>query len=976
MPQQLSDGSRRHHAALARLACRLASASVILALAAAARWAGAQTVGVWLTTDDQTQLMQPQAAVAFAPASGGTNCVVVDETQVYQQIEGFGAAFTDTTGYNLNEVALPAARTNALARLFTRNGNGIGLSFMRLPMGASDLALSQYSYDDLAAGQTDTNLVFFSIAHDLTNIVPLIKSARQLNPQLKLMANPWSPPGWMKSSGSMVGGVLLPSMFGPFANYFVKFVQAYQLQGIGIDYIGLQNEPLNVPADYPGMGMDDSTQTVVLRDFVLPALAANQLTNRVLVFDHNWDSSYYPETVLSDPTIAASSQVAGTAWHGYGGTPGVMLAVQSQFANRGNYETEHSGGGWVGDQIRADFEEIIHVMRSWGRCYVKWNLAGDENDGPHDGGCSDCTPLVTVNSSSGQTSYTPDFYTLGHFSKFVLPGAYRIYSANTVGIINAAFLNPDGSKVLVAFNDTTGSIAFRVQWGAQSFSYSLAAYAGATFTWTGTQTGAGVLAATNPIAASSFNFVSNLQTEPSSDTWGGYDLGYSAGGSYAVYPQVDLGNGLANLSARMASDGSGGSIDLHLDSLTGPILGSVTFPITGGWQTWQTQPGVAYGGAGLHNLYLVFNGSSGIGNLNWFQLGNPLTPPPKPWASADIGSVNLAGGTSWSNSVFAINGSGDDIWNAADAFHFVDQPVSGISEIRARVTSLESTDPWAKAGVMLRESTNAGAVNAAVVVTPGNGVAFQIRPATGAASTSTIIGGVAVPCWLRLARSANNTFAGFYSSNGTTWNPVGSSVSLMMSNAALAGLAVTAHNNASNCVATLDNVSVNQAPILAAISNQIILAGRVLALTNFAGDADVPAQTLKFNLLTFPTGAAINTNTGVFTWRPAIAQSPSTQAVTVAVADNGVPPLSATQGFSVAVAAPSRPHLNTSAITNGQFGFWINGEAGPDYTIQTSTNLLSWLPLATITPATLPWFWADTNPPLASALFYRTILGP
>jgi len=164
---------------------------------------------------------------------------------------------------------------------------------MRIPMGASDLARYHYSYDDLPAGQTDTNLNSFSIAHDLVDIVPLVQQARQLNPQLKLMANPWSPPGWMKTSGSMIGGSLLPSMYNPFANYFVKFIQAYQGQGHTIDYISLQNEPLYVPGDYPGMDMDATAQTTVLRDYVLPALATNQLTTQVLIYDHNWDRGDY-----------------------------------------------------------------------------------------------------------------------------------------------------------------------------------------------------------------------------------------------------------------------------------------------------------------------------------------------------------------------------------------------------------------------------------------------------------------------------------------------------------------------------------------------------------------------------------------------------------------------------------------------------------------------------------------------------------
>jgi glucosylceramidase len=586
----------------------------------------AQTVSVWLTTDDQSQKLQPQASVTFTVGSGGTNPVIVDETQTYQQIEGFGASFTDTAGYVLNEVATPSSRTNAMTNLFTRNGGGIGLSFVRNPMGASDLARFDYSYDDLATNQTDVNLVNFSIAHDQSDIIPLLQQALQLNPQLKIMANPWSPPGWMKTSGSMIGGSLLPNMYAPFALYFVKYIQAYQAAGIPIHYISLQNEPRYSPSDYPGMLMDAVTQSNVLRNYVLPALAASNLTTKVLVYDHNWDDPSYPTTIFSDATLLASSQIAGTAWHGYGGTPGAMLTLANQFPGRGNYETEHSGGTWVGDQVRADFEEITHCMRSWAKTYVKWNLASDQNYGPNTGGCNTCTPLVYVNTSTLALSYGIEFYTLGHFSKFVLPGAYRIYSGNASGVVSAAFLNPDGSKALVAFNDTTSSETFQVQWGSKSFTYTLASFAGATFTWTGTQNGGYTVNPTNQIQASSFNSVFGLQTEPTTDLWGGYDVGYANNGDYAVYQNVNFAAGFTNVNARIASAGSGGTLEFRLDSPTGTLIGVATLPVTGGWQTWQTVSGSVSNVSGLHNLYIVFKGGSGIGNLNWFQFGGALAP--------------------------------------------------------------------------------------------------------------------------------------------------------------------------------------------------------------------------------------------------------------------------------------------------------------------------------------------------------------
>src|SRR5579859_936387 len=500
------------------------------------------SVAIALTSDDQSRKMEVQAETNFTTATASGNVIFVDETQTYQPIEGFGAAFTDSAAYLLNEVAQKSALTQAMKDLFTRSGKGIGLSFMRTPMGASDAARWQYSYDD-NDGRPDPTLANFSIAHDQADIIPLIAQAQQLNPQMKLMANPWSPPGWMKTSGSMVGGALLSSMYEPFAQYFVKYLEAYSGAGVNVDYVSLQNEPRTATNNYPGMclpassggncgdAVSPSDETTAIRDYVLPALSKANLRAKILLYDHNWDDPAYPKSVLSDPMIAASSQVAGTAWHGYGGTPGVMNA----FSRFGNYETEHSGRKSAADQEKLDFEEITQVMRNHGRTYVKWSLAFDQNLGPHTGGCETCTPVVTVNSLTRLIYYGIEYYTLGHFSKYVLPGAVRIYSSNANGVVTAAFLNSDGSKALVAYNDSTLSQSFSVQWGNQSFAYTLPSFAGATFTWAGAQSGSYSVKATSQIQASSFTTtgrtnstsnvtIYNLETETTSDGNGGYDV--------------------------------------------------------------------------------------------------------------------------------------------------------------------------------------------------------------------------------------------------------------------------------------------------------------------------------------------------------------------------------------------------------------------------------------------------------------------
>jgi glucosylceramidase len=586
-------------------------------------------VSVVLSTDDRTSLMAAQPTVYFGSTLPGAsaNIIAVDETQPYQTIDGFGAAMTDSAAYLLHQVVPASNLSSVMSDLFTRNGSGIGIGFIRNPMGASDIARTVYSFDDLSAGQTDPTLASFSIAHDQADIIPLLLQARQLNPQLKIMASPWSPPGWMKSSGSMVGGSLILNSTNEtaFAGYFVKYIQDYAAAGIPIDYISLQNEPLYLPTNYPGMSLDATTQTAVLRDYVLPALTNANLTTQVLVYDHNWDTPAYPQTVLSDSTILASPLVAGTAWHGYGGTPGAQQIVQNMFPDKGTWETEHSGGTWVTspDQFITDFVEITQVMRNASKSFVKWSLALNENLGPNltqndppYAGCNTCTPLITVNSTTGAVTKNVEYYTIGHYSKYVLPGAKRIYSSNTNGIVSVAFLNPDGSKALIAFNNTALSNSFYVQWGTQAFPYTLASHAAVTFVWNGTQSGVPAIPATSLIQASSYSSQSGLETEATSDSSGGYDLGYLTNGATAVYNNVAFGSGVTKVNVRAASAGTGATATFYLDSKSSAPIATVTLPVTGGWQTWQTVSGNVTGASGVHTLYVVFSSGS---NVNWYQ---------------------------------------------------------------------------------------------------------------------------------------------------------------------------------------------------------------------------------------------------------------------------------------------------------------------------------------------------------------------
>jgi hypothetical protein len=349
------------------------------------------------------------------------------------------------------------------------------------------------------------------------------------------------------------------------------------------------------------------------------------------------------------------------------------------------------------------------------------------------------------------------------------------------------------------------------------------------------------------------------------------------------------------------------------------------------------------------------------------------------WQSEDIGAVGRAGSASYDrSSTFTVLGSGSDIQSTADEFRYVYQTASGDTEMRARVAGVQNTDPWDKVGVMIRESAAAGSRYAGVFVTPANGVTFQWRTTTGGTTITTTTGGLTAPKWLRVVRSAN-TFRGFYSNDGMSWTQIGGTQNITMSTGATIGLALTSHKDGTLTTSTLDSVVIgplNTPPTLAAIPAQTILAGQPLSVTNSATDNDLPPQTLLFSLPNPPAGASINATNGVFTWRPAIAQSPSTQTIAVVVSDGGVPRMSAMRDLVVTITRPAPATLGPAAITDGKFGFWVNGDAGPDYVVQASSDLISWLSVEASNSPALPFFWTATNSATASVQFYRVLLAP
>ena len=445
-------------------------------------------VQVWLTTPTGSNLLSREPDVHFdsAPPPATALRVVVDEATAYQEMVGFGAAITDASAWLLENRMTQSQREALLQELFGRNP-GIGLSFTRLTMGASDFSLHQYSYDDMPPGQTDPSLAHFSIDSNRTYVLPVVQRALAINPQLRIMASPWSPPGWMKTTGSLIKGTLLPEAYAPLADYFRRYLSAYAAAGVPIYAITVQNEPHYEPADYPGMRLEPAARARFIGGYLGPAFAQAGIQTLVLDWDHNWDEPQSPLQVLADSV--APRYIAGVAWHCYGGDVSAQTVVHDAHPDKDAYFTECSGGEWApsfADDLKWFVSTLmIGATRGWAKGVILWNLALDEHHGPHTGGCGDCRGVVTIDSTTGAVSRNVEYYALAHASRFVRPGARRIASSVGVGgLENVAFRNgDDASKVVLAVNTAAAPLTIAVVWAGMSFRYILPAGAVVTFVW-------------------------------------------------------------------------------------------------------------------------------------------------------------------------------------------------------------------------------------------------------------------------------------------------------------------------------------------------------------------------------------------------------------------------------------------------------------------------------------------------------------
>jgi glucosylceramidase len=441
-------------------------------------------VSLWLTNSDRSALFQQQTpTVSFVGAPSTNQIIDVDGTKSFQAMDGFGFALTGGSAQLIMHMD-PAKRVDLLQELFGVDGNNIGVSYLRLTVGASDMNDHVFSYDDLPEGQTDTGMTKFSLNPDKADVIPVMKQILAINPHIKILASPWSAPLWMKTSGVARGGVLKPEYFAAYADYFVKYIQGMKAEGIPIDALTVQNEPLN-EKNTPSMLMLESELDIFIKNDLGPAFKKAGIQTKIVLYDHNLDHPLYPLSILKDR--AANKYIDGTGFHLYGGTVGALTEVHNEFPKKNLYFTEQSvsdhRGGAMMNLSRPVSRIMIGVSRNWSKNILLWNLAADPNAGPHtnDGGCTGCTGAITIDGDKVTRNIA--YYTLAHASKFVRPGSIRIGSNDLDPLPNVAFKTPDGRRVLIVTNVSDSEQKFDVRSETKVFTASLRAGSVGTYVW-------------------------------------------------------------------------------------------------------------------------------------------------------------------------------------------------------------------------------------------------------------------------------------------------------------------------------------------------------------------------------------------------------------------------------------------------------------------------------------------------------------
>ena len=440
-------------------------------------------VDFYLTKGNGSEKLDKQSGtISFGSSPNSYANIEINAEESFQSVEGFGFTLTGGSAALINSLN-DSKKDELLQQLFGKGEDGISISYLRVSIGASDLDATTFSYDDIPEGETDEDLSEFSLSKDMENLIPLLKEILEINPDISILGSPWSPPVWMKDNKSTKGGSLLPEYYDVYAQYFVKYIQQMKEQGITINAITPQNEPLH-PGNNPSLLMLADDQAKFIGNNLGPAFEDANINTKIIIYDHNADRPDYPISILNNNT--ARPYIGGSAFHLYAGDINALSQVHNAFPDKNLYFTEQytsSSGEFAGDLKWHVKNVVIGSMRNWSKTALEWNLANDPSFGPHtDGGCTTCKGAITI---SGGSTYKENvgFYIIGHASKFVSPGSVRIASNISGNLNNVAFRRPDGNKVLIVENDGNSSELFNVKYNGKWFTTSLDGGAVGTYIW-------------------------------------------------------------------------------------------------------------------------------------------------------------------------------------------------------------------------------------------------------------------------------------------------------------------------------------------------------------------------------------------------------------------------------------------------------------------------------------------------------------
>jgi glucosylceramidase len=441
-------------------------------------------VTLWLTTADRSSLLARQnAPLHFEKSDSNLPAILIEDALSYQSMDGFGFSLTGGSAQLLMKMGAQE-RKEFLQQLVGTGPNDIGVSYLRISIGSSDMNDHAFTYDDLTAGETDPNLAKFDLGPDSTTVVPVLKEILAINPKIKILGSPWSAPAWMKTNETLKGGSLRREYYKIYAQYFVKYLHTMAGLGIQLDAITLQNEPLN-PNNTPSMVLEASDAAVFIKEALGPAFHKAGITTKIQVYDHNCDRPDYPLTILKDSE--ARQYVDGSAFHLYGGEIGALSQVHEAYPEKNLYFTEQmvidKGEAASLPVAEAVARLVIGAPRNWSRNVLLWNLAADPKFGPHtdNGGCPMCEGAVTVDGNNVTKNVA--WYVIAHAAKFVRPGSVRIWSTSTSGLPDLAFKTPDGKHVLIVANLGHRPQTFQIRYHGESLTATLSGESVGTFLW-------------------------------------------------------------------------------------------------------------------------------------------------------------------------------------------------------------------------------------------------------------------------------------------------------------------------------------------------------------------------------------------------------------------------------------------------------------------------------------------------------------